>query len=67
MRCIRIFPELCASTWCPFSSSTLNIAFGSGSTTVPSRTMASSFGLGRSLLLIEFSSFFLAPEGAQHH
>ncbi len=47
IRCIRIFPELWASTLCPFSSSTRNIALGSGSTTVPSSTMASSFGFGR--------------------
>ena len=47
MRCIRIFPELWASTLWPFSSSTRNMAFGSGSTTVPSSTIASSLGFGR--------------------
>ena len=47
MHRIRIFPELCASTLWPFSSSTRNMALGSGSTTVPSSTMASSLGLGR--------------------
>src|SRR5271155_913894 len=47
MRCIRIFPELCANTLCPFSNSTRNMALGSGSTTVPSSTMAASLGLGR--------------------
>ncbi len=47
MRCILIFPELCAKTMCPFSSSTLNMALGSGSTTVPSRTIASSLAFGR--------------------
>src|SRR3954468_6109842 len=35
-----------ASTLCPFSSWTRNIAFGSGSTTVPSSTIASSLGFG---------------------
>src|SRR3954471_6741199 len=43
---MRIFPEMWASTLWPFSSSTLNMAFGSGSMTVPSRTIASSLGLG---------------------
>src|SRR6201988_5146153 len=33
-----------AKTLCPFSSSTRNIAFGRGSTTVPSTSMTSSFG-----------------------
>src|SRR6478735_3046265 len=50
---MRIFPEVCARTLCPFSSSTRNMALGSGSTTVPSRTMASSLGFGRTLLLLE--------------
>src|SRR5438270_7218125 len=48
---MRIFPEMWASTLCPFSSWTRNIAFGSGSTTVPSSTIASSLGLGRFALL----------------
>src|SRR5262245_40599719 len=43
MKCIRILPEMWASTLWPFSSSTRNIAFGSGSTTVPSTWMPSSF------------------------
>src|SRR2546421_2674567 len=43
---MRIFPEMWASTLWPFSSSTRNMAFGSGSITVPSRTIASSLGLG---------------------
>src|SRR5207245_1203784 len=42
MKFIRIFPLTCASTLWPFSSSTRNIAFGSGSTTVPSTSIASS-------------------------
>ncbi len=52
IRCIRIFPELCASTVYPFSNSTRNIAFGNGSTTVPSTVNASSFGLLRFILLV---------------
>src|SRR5581483_2487864 len=44
---MRIFPEMCASTLWPFSSSTRNMAFGSGSTTVPSTRIASSLGLAR--------------------
>src|SRR3954453_21046539 len=39
---IRILPEICASTVCPFSSSTRNIALGRGSTTVPSTSITSS-------------------------
>src|SRR5688572_19874720 len=42
MKFIRILPLTCASTRCPFSSSTRNIAFGNGSTTVPSTSIASS-------------------------
>src|ERR1700690_3143404 len=44
---MRIFPEMCASTLCPFSSSTRNMAFGNGSTTVPSTRIMSSLGLTR--------------------
>src|SRR5437667_3138313 len=44
---MRILPEMWASTLWPFSSSTRNMALGSGSTTVPSSTIASSLGLGR--------------------
>src|SRR5947207_5028840 len=43
---MRILPEMWASTLWPFSSSTRNMAFGNGSITVPSRTIASSLGLG---------------------
>src|SRR6266566_4288564 len=43
MKFLRIFPETCARTWCLFSSSTRNIAFGSGSITVAMTSMASSF------------------------
>src|SRR5689334_9345821 len=42
MKFLRILPETCASTWCLFSSSTRNIAFGSGSITVAITSMASS-------------------------
>lgn len=43
MKFIRIFPEMCAKTMCPFFNSTRNMALGNGSTTVPSTSMASSF------------------------
>src|SRR4029450_6342280 len=36
---------MCASTLWPFSSSTRNMAFGNGSTTVPSTRIVSSLGL----------------------
>src|SRR5215218_2270187 len=49
---MRIFPEMCASTLCPFSSSTRNMALGSGSTTVPSTRIVSSLGLARTLHLL---------------
>ncbi len=43
MKFFRIRPETCANTWCLFSSSTLNIAFGSVSTTTAMTSIASSF------------------------
>src|SRR5215468_2922076 len=50
MKCIRIFPEMCASTlWPPLSRTTRNMALGSGSMTVPSTSMASSFGTAATL------------------
>src|SRR4029077_20213089 len=42
MKFFLILPETCASTWCLFSSSTLNMALGSGSTTVAITSIASS-------------------------
>src|SRR6267143_582414 len=45
MKFMRILPLTCASTRWPLSSSTRNIAFGNGSTTVPSTSIASSFGI----------------------
>src|SRR3989304_3073150 len=42
MKFIRILPDTWASTRCPFSSSTRNMALGRGSTTVPSTSIASS-------------------------
>src|SRR5262245_31032501 len=51
MKCMRILPEMWASTWWPFSSFTRNIALGRGSTTVPSTWTPSSFATrGRSPL-----------------
>src|SRR5260370_4508764 len=43
MKFLRILPERCARTWCLFSSSTRNMAFGSGSITVAMTSIASSF------------------------
>src|SRR5213075_2132091 len=43
MKCLRILPEMCASTLCLFSSSTWNMALGSVSSTVPVTSIASSF------------------------
>src|SRR2546422_4115368 len=42
MRCIRILPDTWARTLWPLSISTRNIALGSGSTTLPSTSIASS-------------------------
>lgn len=47
IKCIRIFPLMCARTVCPFSSSTLNIALGNGSKTTPSTSMTSSLAIIR--------------------
>ncbi len=44
MKCIRIFPEICAKILCPLSNSTRNIALGKVSATVPVTSMTSSFG-----------------------
>src|SRR5688572_19523067 len=55
-----------ASTLWPFSSSTRNMAFGRGSTTVPSSTIASSLGLARTELLIaEVAGRSGPPHGAR--
>src|ERR1039457_4549852 len=43
MKFLRIRPETCARAWCLFSSSTLNIALGSVSTTTAITSIASSF------------------------
>src|SRR4029077_7080743 len=56
MKFLRIFPETCAKTWCLFSSSTRNMAFGRGSITVAMTSMASSFELPESF-------FFLSSSG----
>src|SRR5215467_518246 len=56
MKFLRILPETCAKTWCLFSSSTRNMAFGNGSITVAMTSMASSFGFPESPL----SPFFFS-------
>src|SRR5512147_181106 len=45
MKCMRILPEMWARTLWPVSSSTRNMALGSGSSTVPSTSMASSLAI----------------------
>src|ERR671921_208351 len=57
MEFIRILPEMCASTLCPFSNSTRNCVLGSASVTVPSTSMTSS--LAKDLL---FSSSYKMAE-----
>ena len=52
MKCMRILPDTWASTLCPFSSSTRNIALGSGSTTVPSTSIASSLAMAWALVAL---------------
>jgi hypothetical protein len=42
---MRIFPDMCASTTCPFSSFTRNVAFGSISATSPCIAIVSSFAM----------------------
>ena len=44
MKFLRIFPEMCASTSCPFGSDTRNIVPGSTCVTVPVSSIGSSFG-----------------------
>src|SRR3954452_12148716 len=46
MKFIRSFPEMWASTRWPLSSSIANIVLGSGSTTVPSTSIASRLATG---------------------
>ena len=53
MKFLRILPEICASTICPFDSFSRNIVPGKTSTTIPSVTIDSSFGTGRKRLLAE--------------
>src|ERR1022692_1117075 len=57
MKFILILPDTRASTLCPLLSSTRKNAFGSGSTTTPSTSIASSFGDG---FFSGFGGFFLA-------
>src|ERR1700723_4550136 len=60
MKFLRIFPEICASPWFLFSSSTRNIAFGSGSITVAITSMASSLPLSPGFFF-SFSGLGLMP------
>src|SRR5580704_5976972 len=58
MKFLRILPETCASTWCLFSSSTRNIAFGNGSITVAITSIASSFEFPESLFFFSSNGCF---------
>ena len=50
---IRNLPLICASTTCLFSSSTLNIALGSFSRTVPSTSITSAFDILNLLYVVQ--------------
>src|SRR5258705_1453058 len=58
MKFLRILPETCASTWCLFSSSTRNIAFGNGSITVAITSIASSLEFPESLFFFSSNGCF---------
>src|SRR5437879_1041286 len=61
MKFLRILPDTCASTWCLFSSSTRNIALGSGSRTTAITSIASSLLIKISSQLLVLSSQLKAP------
>src|SRR5260370_39159141 len=65
MKFLRILPETCARTWCLFSSSTRNIAFGSGSITVAITSMASSFEFPESFFFLSSSCFAIVSQNLQ--
>src|SRR5215471_16250755 len=66
MKFLRILPETCASTWCLFSSSTRNIAFGNGSMTVAITSIASSLELPESPFFFSSSRFAMFSQTARH-
>ena len=49
MKFFRIFPLMCASTFCPFGRLTRNIVLGRTSVTTPSVMSGASFGIGPNL------------------
>src|SRR5450759_129165 len=55
---------MCASTLWPLSSSTLNMALGSGSSTVPSISIASSFGAKPKLFPLKSAQNYILCEPA---
>src|SRR5438128_1685488 len=65
MKFLRILPETCARTWCLFSSSTRNIAFGNGSITVAITSIASSFGFPESPFFFSSSRFAMFSQNAR--
>src|SRR2546425_59770 len=67
MKFLRILPETCARTWCLFSSSTRNMAFGSGSITVAMTSMASSFGFPESPFFLSSNCFAIVSCSFPYH
>src|SRR6185437_16515787 len=76
MKFFLIRPETCARTWCLFSSSTLNMALGSVSTTVAITSIASSFDSpypfrqpppGRPYILLRLQRQNLRAPGRNRH
>src|SRR5215468_6697397 len=65
MKFLRILPETCASTWCLFSSSTRNIAFGNGSITVAITSIASSLELPESPFFFSSSRFAMFSQSGR--
>ena len=66
MKNLRILPLTWAKTRWPFSSSTRNIALGSGSTTVPSTDMPSSLATRFSLVVTARRSVAMTAKFASH-
>ena len=63
MKFIRSLPLMWASTRWPFSSSTANMVFGSGSMTVPSTSIASFLATG---YVLPFLTRSVGPRGPTH-
>ena len=55
MKFLRILPEICPRTICPFDNFSRNMVPGKTSTTTPSVTIDSSFATGRKRLLSQIN------------